>query len=284
MFTPLALKIGPLPEVLGSGKFTPFSRMHVANFVNACLSAGVVTADLTADGLARPPRSGPPACGPLAPVVVVPVAPVVVVASGRSCGGCVGARGRGLRRAAAAGEQGRSQHNEHHQTNSHPHQHFLSPQTQTIPYPGVKLTIPSKAQRNFVDRRDAIYRCLWLCGTFGGVRALMRAQRAVRRRRSMRGSSGQSSEERHLGRPFHALAAVIALLAFLAFSGSALASLPPAIESESVSHVSDTTRPWKRRSKPMVSTRATSSKSTRTPAITSLASPAPSRSQTLSNA
>ena len=55
----------------------------------------------------------------------------------------------------------------------------------------------------------------------------------------MRGSSGQSSEERRLGRPFHALAAVIALLAFLAFSGSALASSPPAIESESVSHVSE---------------------------------------------
>ena len=57
-FTPLALKIGPLPEVLGSGKSTPLSRMHVANFVNARLSAGVVTAALTTDGLARPPRSG----------------------------------------------------------------------------------------------------------------------------------------------------------------------------------------------------------------------------------
>jgi hypothetical protein len=51
----------------------------------------------------------------------------------------------------------------------------------------------------------------------------------------MRGSSGQSSEERRLGRPLHAVAAVTALLAFLAFSGSALASSAPTIESESVS-------------------------------------------------
>ena len=29
MSTPLALKIGPLPEVLGSGKFTPLARMHL---------------------------------------------------------------------------------------------------------------------------------------------------------------------------------------------------------------------------------------------------------------
>src|ERR1700685_1104878 len=76
MFTPLALKIGPLPEVLGSGKFTPFSRIHVANFVNACLSAGVVIGDLATDGLARPP-----AFGPLAALAPVLAAPVVVVAA-----------------------------------------------------------------------------------------------------------------------------------------------------------------------------------------------------------
>jgi len=55
----------------------------------------------------------------------------------------------------------------------------------------------------------------------------------------MRGSSGQSSEERRLGRPLHALAAVIALLTFLVFSSSAMASSAPAIESESVSGVSE---------------------------------------------
>ena len=55
----------------------------------------------------------------------------------------------------------------------------------------------------------------------------------------MRGSSGQSSGERRLGRPLHALAAVTALLAFLAFSGSALASSAPTIESESVSGLTE---------------------------------------------
>jgi len=55
----------------------------------------------------------------------------------------------------------------------------------------------------------------------------------------MRGSGEQSSEERGSGRSAHALAAVIALFAFLAFSGSAMASEPPTIESESVSSVSE---------------------------------------------
>lgn len=56
----------------------------------------------------------------------------------------------------------------------------------------------------------------------------------------MRGFSGQASEGHHLGRPLHALAAVIALLAFLAFSGSALASSPPVIESESATNITST--------------------------------------------
>jgi len=56
----------------------------------------------------------------------------------------------------------------------------------------------------------------------------------------MRGSSGQSSKERRLGRPLHAVAAVTALLAFLAFSGSALASSPPVIESESATNITST--------------------------------------------
>jgi hypothetical protein len=55
----------------------------------------------------------------------------------------------------------------------------------------------------------------------------------------MRGSSGRSSEGRRLGRPLRALAALTALLAFLAFSSSAMASSPPVIESESVSHISE---------------------------------------------
>jgi hypothetical protein len=37
VFSPLVLKTGPVPEVFGVGTFTPFSRMHVANFASACL-------------------------------------------------------------------------------------------------------------------------------------------------------------------------------------------------------------------------------------------------------
>ena len=39
---PLVLKTGPLPEVFGAGTLMPFSRMHAANFVSACLKAGLL--------------------------------------------------------------------------------------------------------------------------------------------------------------------------------------------------------------------------------------------------
>jgi hypothetical protein len=41
VLSPFVLKIGP-PEVFGSGTFTPFSRMHAANFASACLKAGLL--------------------------------------------------------------------------------------------------------------------------------------------------------------------------------------------------------------------------------------------------
>jgi hypothetical protein len=34
VFRPLVSKIGPLPEVFGGGTFTPFSRMHEANYAS----------------------------------------------------------------------------------------------------------------------------------------------------------------------------------------------------------------------------------------------------------
>jgi hypothetical protein len=52
MFRPLLLKIGPLPDVLGAGMFTPFSRMQLANFASACFAAALPN---------RPrPRASPP--------------------------------------------------------------------------------------------------------------------------------------------------------------------------------------------------------------------------------
>src|ERR1039458_7765579 len=85
VFSPLVLNTGPVPEVFGSGTFTPFSRMHVANFTSACLVAEL---------LIRPPaptKAAPPhfftaasycarvtpagSCGPVAPPPRKPPAP-----------------------------------------------------------------------------------------------------------------------------------------------------------------------------------------------------------------
>jgi hypothetical protein len=44
VFRPLVLKIGPLPDVFGAGRLTPFARMQAANAANALLRAGLLNA------------------------------------------------------------------------------------------------------------------------------------------------------------------------------------------------------------------------------------------------
>jgi hypothetical protein len=50
---PLVLNTGPLPVVLGAGRFTPFSRMQATNFVSAALAVGVLKRE-------APPKLPPP--------------------------------------------------------------------------------------------------------------------------------------------------------------------------------------------------------------------------------
>ena len=42
VLSPLVLKIGPLPEVLGVGTFSPCSRMQLANLARACVNEGLL--------------------------------------------------------------------------------------------------------------------------------------------------------------------------------------------------------------------------------------------------
>ena len=39
---PLVLKTGPVPDVLGTGRLTPCSRMQAANFVSAALAVALL--------------------------------------------------------------------------------------------------------------------------------------------------------------------------------------------------------------------------------------------------
>jgi hypothetical protein len=50
---PVVLNTGPLPDVLGAGRFTPFSRMQATNFVSAALAVGLLKRE-------APPKLPPP--------------------------------------------------------------------------------------------------------------------------------------------------------------------------------------------------------------------------------